>query len=134
MCRVEWLALYIPPIGTRERCRPPSEKRVVAHNPQRPTKSGNSQHRLHNRSFICNEWHRRRWYSHPLIYNKAFIHSRWHNRTYLYGRRRRQRCRRWYSYVILSNSRCEPSVPLRLRLALLLATQAEIKTPRRSVV
>ena len=27
-----------PPIGTRERCRPPSEKRVVAHNPQRPTK------------------------------------------------------------------------------------------------
>ena len=29
--------LYIPPIGTRERCRPPSEKRVAAHNPHRPT-------------------------------------------------------------------------------------------------
>lgn len=33
--------VVIPPIGTRKPSRPPSEKRVVAHNPQRPTKNDN---------------------------------------------------------------------------------------------
>ena len=41
MCKRIKTALYIPPIGTRERGRPPPEKRVVAHNIQRPTKNGN---------------------------------------------------------------------------------------------
>lgn len=54
------------------RCRPPSEKRVVAHNPQRPTKNGNSQHRLHNKAFICNGRHRRRrWYNPTLVRNDS---------------------------------------------------------------